>query len=236
MMKEMHSTPQDDATSDVAAGDGRAQEDAAELDPKALAAIRNLLDTQPPARTEPVAPQRVEKSAQAPRPQQPAEVPFAEPVSAAARPKPQAAKGTAKRRGIFGRMKTSVFGYRPSVKVVIWACFAILVFMRPVLIIGLSLLGLLIMIGVFLVVGYDRFWKGAMGLARWYAARRPDRAAEMHRKLDAFALKWDSVLDHFPEGSVDGLYLPDFGNMANADARHDAALDRRFANLSENEG
>lgn len=74
-----------------------------------------------------------------------------------------------------------------------------------------------------------------MGLGRWYARRRPNRAAELHRKLDAFAMKWDAVLDRFPEGSVDGLYLPDFGELATADARHDEALDRRFANLRKGE-
>lgn len=44
-------------------------------------------------------------------------------------------------------------------------------------------------------------------------------------------MKWDAVLDRFPEGTVDGLYLPDFGEMAEAEARHDAALDRRFDRL-----
>ena len=48
-------------------------------------------------------------------------------------------------------------------------------------------------------------------------------------------MKWDAVLDRFPEGTVDGLYLPDFGEMAAAEARHDAALDRRFDRLRDPE-
>ena len=48
-------------------------------------------------------------------------------------------------------------------------------------------------------------------------------------------VKWDAVLDRFPEGTVDGLYLPDFGEMAAADTRHDEALDRRFDSLRNSE-
>ncbi|WP_394415134.1 hypothetical protein [Sulfitobacter sp. 1A12126] len=90
-------------------------------------------------------------------------------------------------------------------------------------------------LGVFLALGYDGFWQRAMALGRWYAARRPERAAALHARLDAFAMKWDAVLDRFPEGTVDGLYLPDFGEMAAAEARHDAALDRRFDRLRDPE-
>ena len=48
-------------------------------------------------------------------------------------------------------------------------------------------------------------------------------------------MKWDAVLDRFPEGTVDGLYLPDFGEMAAAETRYDEALDRRFDSLRNSE-
>ena len=72
-----------------------------------------------------------------------------------------------------------------------------------------------------------------MGIARWYARRHPSRSVELHRKLDNFAMKFDAFLDRFPEGTVDGLYLPDLGDLAEADQRHDEALDRRFETLRE---
>jgi len=42
---------------------------------------------------------------------------------------------------------------------------------------------------------------------------------------------WDGILDRFPEGTVDGLYLPDFGELAAADDRHTEAMDRRLSGL-----
>lgn len=238
-MKEMHSDPQENAT-----GQGGTHHEGAELDPKALAAIRDLLVSE------------TATEAEVPTPELPDPAPVRHtntaglarlPDIAPAPVSPQraTAKRTAKRKpakrptkgpGLFRRMISSCVGYRPSAKVVLWAGFALLLFLRPVLVIGLSLLAALVMIGVFLVVGYDRFWRGAMRAARWYASRHPDRAAAMHEKLDAFALKWDAVLDRFPEGSVDGLYLPDFDSMVTADARHDATMERRFADMAENEG
>ncbi|MGB3243322.1 MAG: hypothetical protein WBB25_02215, partial [Sulfitobacter sp.] len=87
----------------------------------------------------------------------------------------------------------------------------------------------------FLFLGYDGFWRRAMRVSRWYARQHPSRSGEIDRKLDNFAMKFDAFLDRFPEGSVDGLYLPDFGDRAEAEGRHDEALDRRFNSLRENE-
>jgi hypothetical protein len=85
----------------------------------------------------------------------------------------------------------------------------------------------------FLTLGHDGFWLRAMRLGSWYATRNPQRAARLQKMLDAFAMRWDMILDRLPEGSVDGLYLPDFSEMATAEVRYDAVLDRRFANLRE---
>jgi hypothetical protein len=113
---------------------------------------------------------------------------------------------------------------------------ALLVLFRPWLVVGVLLLTVFLILGVFLALGYDGFWRRGMAIGRWYAGRRPERAADLHNRLDAFAIKWDAILDRFPEGTVDGLYLPDFGEMAAADARHDAAMARRFDSLRNSEG
>jgi len=48
---------------------------------------------------------------------------------------------------------------------------------------------------------------------------------------DHLSVAWDGILDRFPEGTVDGLYLPDFGELAAADDRHTEAMDRRLSGL-----
>lgn len=121
--------------------------------------------------------------------------------------------------------------YRPTPAHIAMALFALLVLTRPWLVFGLLFLFVFMMIGVFLIAGYDGFWQGVIKASRWYAKRRPSRAAVLHARLDRFAVRWDAVLDRFPEGTVDGLYLPDFAELANADVRHDEALERRLAGL-----
>ncbi|MEP1760950.1 MAG: hypothetical protein ABJJ03_10140 [Sulfitobacter sp.] len=131
--------------------------------------------------------------------------------------------------GVLGKIK----GYRPKPLHIGLAVLGLVVLMRPWLFVGLGVIFLIIMVGVYLMVGYDGFWKGAMRISRWYADRQPARAAKLHARLDTFAMRWDAILDKFPEGSVDALYLPDFGDLATADKRHDSAMERRLAGLQE---
>lgn len=133
-------------------------------------------------------------------------------------------------------IKGRLQGFRPTPRHLILASLMLVAFFRPWLVLGVLVLFTFVMVGVFLILGYDGFWLRAMAAARWYARRRPARAARLHAKLDRFAMRWDAVLDRFPEGTVDGLYLPDFGQMAQAEVRHDAALDRRFEKLRETQG
>lgn len=223
-------------------------ETAPELDPNALAAIRDLIQTEPEIAPQPVAEREAAQAAVAvpapePKPRrvrpeaagaheafEPSEPVRAEPAPAA---RSKVKTGPGMKAGFVAGIKARVTGYRPTPKHLIIGSFALLVLFRPWLVAGVLFLSVLVAFGVFLILGYDGFWRRAMGLARWYAHRRPSRAAELHRKLDSFAMKWDAILDRFPEGSVDGLYLPDFGDLATADKRHDEALDRRFSNLNE---
>lgn len=151
-----------------------------------------------------------------------------------ANPKPsapprQASTAAGEGNGIMDRIRA----YRPTVAHIVLACLALFVLMRPWLVVGLLLLSVVVLVGVFLIAGYDGFWQGVVNVSRWYAKRRPSRAAAIHARLDRFAVGWDSILDRFPEGTVDALYLPDFGDLAQADARHGEALDRRLAGLNE---
>jgi|GEM_PF-1511096 hypothetical protein len=129
-------------------------------------------------------------------------------------------------------MLDRVKAYRPTKAHIGLAMIALFVLMRPWLVLGLLVLFAIIMTGIFLMVGYDGFWQGVMKASHWYARRRPSRAASVHARLDRFAMRWDAVLDRFPEGTVDSFYLPDFSELATADARHDAAVERRLAGMS----
>ena len=125
-----------------------------------------------------------------------------------------------------------VKSYRPTRAHLVFAAFAALVLFRPWLVFGILFLTGFIMVGVLLITGYDGFWQGIIRISRWYTKRRPERAEAVYQKLDRFAVRWDAILDRFPEGTVDGLYLPDFGELATADQRHEEAMDRRMAGLS----
>jgi len=129
-------------------------------------------------------------------------------------------------------MLERVRNYRPAKAHLVLAAVLALVVLRPWLVLGLVILSTIITIGLLLMVGFDGFWEGVMRASRWYAKRRPSRAAAVHAKLDRFAMRWDAVLDRFPEGTVDSLYLPDISELASAEARHDAAMERRLSGMS----
>ena len=216
------------------------------LDPNALAAIRTLIETQAEPAAPPVAARTVRQAQEvtAAHPAPPRAAPKAAPQQQAAptqpepQPQPQpyqTAAAAPRAPGLVARTRARITGYRPTVRHILLASLALLVLFRPWLVVGMVLMTIFTFVGLLLVLGYDGFWQRSMAIARWYARRRPSRAVELHRKLDSFAMKWDAVLDRFPEGTVDALYLPDFGELAVADKRHEEAMDRRLGKLREGE-
>lgn len=204
-----------------------------ELDASSLAAIRSVLTAQDESGAKKLRkPTPKRRQQDHPEPDMHREVPTAStpPEAAQIDDTPPPAK---ERSAVAGKLIT---GFRPAPRHLLFLGLLIVAVFRPWLVIGLLVLSGLVMVGVFLILGYDGFWRRIMSGARWYARRRPARAAALQRKLDRFAMRWDAVLDRFPEGTVDGLYLPDFGHLAEADARHDAALDRRFETLRNTQG
>lgn len=220
------------------------------LDPNALAAIRDLLAAEESSTSVPqaVTPGTPVAEIQVTAPPTTRQMLERETIAPQVPPAPVAPQKSRKRArrlktirllgregGMIARAKSAVQGYRPTPRHIGIASLALVVFFRPWLVLGIVFLTLVVLAGVFLILGYDGFWRQVMGVARWYAQRHPSRATEMHRKLDGFAMRWDAILDRFPEGTVDGLYLPDFGHLAVADAKHDAVLDRRFSDLRNTE-
>lgn len=217
-----------------------------DLDPAALAAIRDLLASQPAIKPQSVR-KRVaarQEAATAPvqpvaRQSQPArrsiEGPTVEPIEKAIYVDRAPRRGSVL-QGVASRLaplKARVTGYRPPRKHIVWAALALVVFLRPGLVFMLALLAVLTVLAAFLFLGYDGFWRGVMGIGHRYARLRPARAAQMRARLDRFAVRFDAFLDRFPEGTVDGLYLPDFGQLAAADDKHDAAMRRRLDALRD---
>ncbi|QFT57938.1 hypothetical protein FIU94_03795 [Sulfitobacter sp. THAF37] len=242
-------TTASERSTDISSEDRSAQAEPvqAELDPGSLAAIRDLLAGEARAAEQAEAPVSERQTQSQPQPaaqgtskraileQQVIARPEAQPASAAPARAGRKGDRTRGENETLARFKAAVTGYRPTGRHIVIGTAVLLLVFRPWLVLGIALLGLFVMVGVFLILGYDGFWRRAMGLARWYARRNPSRAVEMHRRLDDFAMKWDAILDRFPEGSVDGLYLPDFGDLAEADKRHDAAVNRRLSEMREHE-
>lgn len=214
------------------------QTKAADIDVESMAAIRSLLHAEPPEQVTPdetpkrprrLSPVSNRKAQSAPDPDAAVETPVEKPSKAntADRRKKSASKDT--QAGLVMR----ILGHDYSLKAVLAVGTVLILYFRPWLILGLVFLAMLMVASIFLIMGYDGFWRRTMAAGRWYAQRHPARAVELHRKLDGFAMKWDAILDRFPEGTVDGLYLPDFGAVAEADVKHDAAMDRRFSQMRE---
>ncbi|WP_339823578.1 hypothetical protein [Sulfitobacter dubius] len=204
-------------------------QDMQDLDPASLSAIRNLVKGDQEADAEGAAAGRKVT------PTATSQKPAVKPRSAGRKAFPDLSESETTKQKSGKHIALKLPKWRPSPRVIILAALALLVVLRPLLMLGLIFLTVFITLGVFIALGYDGFWQRAMALGRWYSKRRPERADRMRARLDAFAMKWDAVLDCFPEGTVDGLYLPDFGEMAAADVRHDEALDRRFDKLRNSE-
>ncbi|MEP4196444.1 MAG: hypothetical protein ABJL99_12505 [Aliishimia sp.] len=106
-----------------------------------------------------------------------------------------------------------------------------LAMLYPALIVFPFVLTAFCVIGSFLFFGSERVWNAvSRGLTR-YEARAPKRAAKLLDRLDAFAVHWDALLDRFPEGSVEGLYMPDFAHYETEQQSRDAAVDARLERM-----
>lgn len=134
---------------------------------------------------------------------------------------------------VLSRAIAKVRAFRPSRRQIIWSSIALVVLIWPALVVLALVLSIFTVIGVFLACGSDRVWSGAVRLLKWYMARAPERGASLAVRLDRFALRWDNFLDRFPDGWVDGLYLPDLQSLLEADDRHDAVMATRLQRLQE---
>lgn len=150
-------------------------------------------------------------------------------------PELEAAENATPRAGGFARIGAlvkrpvaSVRGFQPTTRHLALASAALLFVVRPHWFVVGSVLALLLTIGTFLTLGADRVWHGILAWLNRVEARNPARATELRGKLDRFACRWDGILDIFPDGMVDSLYMPDFQAMQQAELDHQTVVSERL--------
>ena len=111
---------------------------------------------------------------------------------------------------VMGRKKWAI---TPKRKHVYWAVFALIGVFRPSWIVIPFVIAILALLVSFAIFGSDITWGAIIEAFQFFAARSPERAQRLAVRLDAFAMRWDGLLDYLPEGRVDALYLPDFQSL-----------------------
>ena len=129
------------------------------------------------------------------------------------------------------RLFAAIRGFQPTTRHLALASAALLFVVRPHWFVIGAVLALLLTIGTFMTLGADRIWHGVLAWLDRVEARDPARAADLRAKLDSFACRWDGILDVFPDGMVDSLYMPDFQAMKQAEADHDAVVSERLSRM-----
>ncbi|MEL7133467.1 MAG: hypothetical protein AAGK77_13765, partial [Pseudomonadota bacterium] len=107
--------------------------------------------------------------------------------------------------------------FQPTPRHLAIASAALLFALRPHWFLLGAIFVLLLITSVFLILGSERIWRGVQLWLDRIDARDSARAASLRHALDRFAWRWDSILDLFPDGMVDGLYMPDFQGMQQAE-------------------
>lgn len=103
----------------------------------------------------------------------------------------------------------------------------------PKLVLFTALFALLMLVMVFYIAGAEQIWRGVVLALHDLAETDPRRAARIRMRLDRVADRWDRILDRFPAGSVDALYMPDFQALSLDEARNEARLNERLERLRE---
>jgi hypothetical protein len=116
-------------------------------------------------------------------------------------------------------------------KHLVWAGFALAIVLRPHWFLLTVILTVILFLGAFAVFGPSKTWGAIMWTFNIFAGRSPERAKRFAKRMDRAAMRWDGFLDRFPEGIVDGLYLPDFQSIQAAEEQHDAVVDARLSRM-----
>ncbi len=128
-------------------------------------------------------------------------------------------------------MKKSRLSGIISTNRLIWLAIIGIVIVRPDWIFLGILMWAVFVVGAFLLVGADRIWRAISWAAKRRATKAPDKGAKLYAWLESVADRWDRVLDCFPDGMVDTLYMPDFANFEPPKAAHKARVEAKLQTL-----
>ncbi|WP_299288741.1 hypothetical protein [uncultured Tateyamaria sp.] len=123
--------------------------------------------------------------------------------------------------------------FRPTSRHLAIVSTLLLIVLRPHWFVIAAVLILTLVVGAFLLIGSDRIWRGVVARLAKIGVNDPDRAAHLRARLDRFACRWDAILDMFPDGMVDSLYMPDLQAVEDAEALHAAAVAARMSRMAQ---
>ncbi|WP_299602602.1 hypothetical protein [uncultured Tateyamaria sp.] len=141
-----------------------------------------------------------------------------------------------KRAGLF-RPLTSMISrvrrFEPKTRHLALASAALLFVVRPHWFVIAAVIAVVLIVATFLTLGADRIWTSVLGWLDRIEMKDHGRAEDLRAKLDTFAYRWDSVLDVFPDGMVDSLYMPDFQSLQQAEAEHQQVVAERLSRMAQ---
>ncbi|WP_299146875.1 hypothetical protein [uncultured Tateyamaria sp.] len=137
------------------------------------------------------------------------------------------------RMDALARTVARIRAFRPSTRHLAIVSTLLLVVVRPHWFVIAAVLIVTLVVGVFLLIGSDRIWRGIVARLARIEVANPERAARLRTRLDRFACRWDAILDMFPDGMVDSLYMPDLQEAEDAEAQHADAVAARMRRMAE---
>jgi hypothetical protein len=135
--------------------------------------------------------------------------------------------------GAFQHIYNRFRNFQPTTRHLAIVSTLLLVIVRPHWFVIGIVLALALVIGTFLALGAERIWRAVQAHLRRVEARDPARAVVLRDRLDRFACRWDAILDLFPDGMVDELYMPDLQAMEDADKAHNEAVAARLNRMTQ---
>ncbi len=123
--------------------------------------------------------------------------------------------------------------WRPNVRVVLWSCAALLLLLKPALLLGMLLFFAVIFLGALVIAGPDAFWLRAIMIFRAYKRWFPASARYIRVLGLQSVRRWHKFLSHLPSKWSDSLSFPDLRAIAKADQRHAIVLEDRLRRLRE---
>ncbi len=128
-----------------------------------------------------------------------------------------AAPAAARRKRSSNGMKSRILNYRPTRKHIIIAAFVLVMILRPWLIPGLLFVTFWVGLIAWLTLGPDRVTEWFVSMWDRLSQRNPAMAEKLRQRGDAFALKFDALLEKLPSSWAEKLALPDMSNPVKPD-------------------